>query len=142
MFDQRDSAKRPWLCEVKYRKDLADNWQEFRPKFKTAVRFAKAQGWRFRIITEQEIRVPKLENARFLLRYRDTIPDANLMQLLDEQLWELRETTPGALIQAIHRDEWNQARILPALWYMVATLQVGTDLHQPLNMNSPIWWKS
>jgi hypothetical protein len=25
---------------------------------------------------------------------------------------------------------------------MVATFQVGTDLHQPLNMNSSIWWKS
>ena len=142
MFDRMGATKRPWLCEVKYREDLAANWEALRPKFKAAVRFAKVQGWRFRIVTEQEIRVPKLVNARFLLRYRDTIPDANLMQLLDERLQELRETTPGALIQAIHRDEWNQARLLPALWYMVATFQVGTDLHQPLNMNSPIWWKS
>ena len=47
---------KPWLCEVKYRSDLAENWHELRPKFKSAVRFANAQGWRFRIMTEVEIR--------------------------------------------------------------------------------------
>lgn len=142
VFDQRnDSPRKPWLCEVKYRDDLAENWRELRPKFKAAIRFAKTQGWRFRIITEQEVRTPKLENARFLLRYRDVIPDADLMQLVDDGLQELRETTPASLVQAICRDEWNRARLLPALWYMVATFQVGVDLQEPLNMNTPIWWK-
>lgn len=138
MFGQPCS---PWLCEVKYRADLAKDWQELRPKFKAAISFAKAQGWRFRIITEQEVRTPKLENARFLLRYRNAIPDADLMQLVDDGLQEMRETTPAGLMQAIHRDEWNQARLIPVLWYMVATFQVGVDLDQSLNMNSPIWWK-
>ncbi len=138
MFGQPCS---PWLCEVKYRADLAKDWQELRPKFKAAISFAKVQGWRFRIITEQEVRTPKLENARFLLRYRNAIPDADLMQLVDDGLQEMRETTPAGLMQAIHRDEWNQARLIPVLWYMVATFQVGIDLEQPLNMNSPIWWK-
>ena len=63
------------------------------------------------------------------------------MQLVDDGLQEMRETTPAGLMQAIHRDEWNQARLIPVLWYMVATFQVGVDLDQSLNMNSPIWWK-
>ena len=140
-FGRSSAGATPWLCEVKYRVDLAKDWHELRPKFKAAVHFARCQGWRFRIITEQEVRTPKLENARFLLRYRNTIPDSDLMQVVDDGLQEMRETTPAGLMQAIHRDEWNQARLIPVLWYMVATFQVGIDLEQPLNMNSPIWWK-
>lgn len=140
-FGRSSAGATPWLCEVKYRADLAKDWHELRPKFKAAVHFARSQGWRFRIITEQEVRTPKLENARFLLRYRNAIPDADLMQVVDAGLQEMRETTPAGLMQAIHRDEWNQARLIPVLWYMVATFQVGIDLEQPLNMNSPIWWK-
>lgn len=141
MFGKSHVSTLPWLCEVKYRADLAKYWLELRPKLRAAVHFAKCQGWRFRIITEQEVRTPKLENARFLLRYRNAIPDADLMQLIDDRLQEMRETTPAGLMQAIHRDEWNQARLIPVLWYMVSTFQVGADLDQPLNMNSPIWWK-
>lgn len=131
--------KQPLLCEIKYRKDLMANWNELRPKFKAAIRFAKAQGWRFKIITESEIRDIYFENARFLLRYRNPIPDANVMQLLYDKLEDMRETTPSGLIKAAYKDEWNQAKALWVLWYMVATFQIGVDLHSPLTMDSPIW---
>ena len=133
-------SRKPLLCEIKYRSDLKKGWTTFRPKFKAAIRHARQQGWRFKIITEKEVQTPKLLNARFLLRYRNQIPDADIMQMIFEHLQELRESTPNGLIQTIHRDEWNQARLIPAIWYLVATFQVGADLDQSLNMNSPIWW--
>jgi len=30
MFDRMGATKRPWLCEVKYREDLAANWEALR----------------------------------------------------------------------------------------------------------------
>jgi hypothetical protein len=129
----------PWLCEVKYRDELREKWLELRPKFKAAVRFAKAQGWRFRIVTEEEIRTPYLANVRFLMRYRLPYPDANLMQIAVDRLAEMRETDAEGLIKAIYHDEWNQAMMLSVIWYLVATFQIGADLHQPLTMKSRIW---
>ncbi|HXE97278.1 MAG TPA: Tn7 transposase TnsA N-terminal domain-containing protein, partial [Dongiaceae bacterium] len=49
---------KPWLCEVKYRDDLRENWQVYRPKFKAAIKYARKHGWRFRIITEKEVHTP------------------------------------------------------------------------------------
>jgi hypothetical protein len=135
------SDKIPWVCEIKYREDLKQNWKELRPKFKAAHRFCRAQGWRFRILTEDRIRTPYLDNARFLLRYRNPIPDAALMEILDKRLEDMRETTPLGLVRAIYRNEWNQAKLIPVLWYMVATFQIGIDLQEPLTMESAIWWK-
>lgn len=59
--------KPPLLAEVKYRQDLFRNWNELKPKFKAARAFSREQGWQcFRIFTENEIRTPYLENAKFL----------------------------------------------------------------------------
>jgi hypothetical protein len=128
------------LYEVKYRSELAQHWSELRPKFRAAVRFARTHGWRFKIITEVEIRTPYLENAKFLLSFvRQGPAEEAHMDMLDEQIRQLRNTTPSELLGRIFQDEWNQARLLPSLWYMVGTRQIGFDMDAKLTMNSPIW---
>ena len=139
-----DGGRKPCLCEIKYREDLSRNWADYKPKFQAAHRFAGERDWTFKIVTEREIRIPRLDNARFLMRYLKTVQwkaDSSLAQLLDMRLAEMRETTPATLIEATSYDEKNKARLLPTLWYLIATLQIGVDLDRPLNMNSPIWWK-
>jgi len=59
----------PLLREVKYRSDLREQWLDLKPTFRAAVRFARAQGWRFKLVTEAEIRTPYLENARFVREF-------------------------------------------------------------------------
>jgi TnsA-like endonuclease N terminal len=61
---------KPLLVEIKYRKDLFKNWADLKPRFRAARRYAREQGWEFRIITEVEIRTPYLKNVLFLLGYR------------------------------------------------------------------------
>jgi TnsA endonuclease N terminal len=68
LTDQQD--RQPVLYEVKYRDDLRANWGDYKPKFKAARRYAREQGWAFRLITEREIRTPYLKNAKFLRAYR------------------------------------------------------------------------
>lgn len=138
--DLPDTVDRiPELCEIKYRDDLRDHWQKYKARFKAARRYAKAQGWRFRIITEREIRTPYLENARFLRPYRDNEADNPHCTLLLERLHALRETDPQTLIASFYRDRWNQAQVIPALWHLVATGYISTDLTLPLNMHSRLW---
>jgi len=128
------------LYEVKYRDELRREWQDLRPKLRAAVHFARTQGWRFKIVTEVEIRSPYLDNAKFLLPFvRQGPVEEEHMDLLDEQLRQLRHATPAELLAAAFQDSWNQARLLPSLWYLVGTRQVGTDLSAKLTMTSPIW---
>lgn len=133
------------VYEVKYRSDLRENWQQLKPKFQTALRFCKQNGWRFKLITEVEIHTDFLRNAQFLLPYRQhglagTYSEP-YMDLLYETLRELKQSTPNALIQHIFQNEDNQAKLLPVLWYLIATQQVGVDLNQPITMKSTIWFK-
>ncbi|WP_288843085.1 TnsA endonuclease N-terminal domain-containing protein [uncultured Deefgea sp.] len=128
------------LYEVKYRSELKQLWSELRPKFRAAVRFARAQGWRFKLITDIEIRSTYLENAKFLLSFvRQGPSDEAHMDLLDEQIKRLQQTTPTELLSSVFQDEWNQAKLLPTLWYLIGTRQIGADLDIKLTMNSPIW---
>jgi hypothetical protein len=43
------------------------------------------------------------------------------------------------LIGAIRLDATGQAQLIRVLWHLVATFQVGVDLHEPLTMKSRIW---
>lgn len=130
---------KPWLCEVKYRGDLWENWQEYRPKFKAAVHFAKKNGWRFRIITEKEVRTPFLKNARFLFSYRTIVPDVADIRLILDTLYQLRETDPENLLLALSQDRWHRAALMPTLWHLVAWKRVGVDFTLPVTMRSRIW---
>lgn len=44
------------LYEVKYRSELRESWTELKPKFKAALKYTRSKGWRFKLITENEIR--------------------------------------------------------------------------------------
>jgi len=128
------------LYEVKYRAELREKWEELRPKFRAAIRFARAQGWRFKLISEREIRTTYLDNARFLLPYvRQGPPPVADMDLLDAMLRGRREANVEQLLQVACQDQWNRARLLPAAWYLVGTFHFGADLHSPLTMHSLLW---
>lgn len=136
------SGTSPTLFEVKYRSDLKKDWAVLRPKFKVAIRYAKAQGWRFRIATEVEIRTPYLANAHFLLpflRRNSSLPSDDA--LLKSALSSLPEATPEILLNHITDNEQERVRLLPILWRMISLHEIGADLDQRLSMNSPLWSK-
>ncbi|WP_300320763.1 TnsA endonuclease N-terminal domain-containing protein [Idiomarina sp.] len=127
------------LCEVKYRSELQRKWADFKPKFKAAIKYAKLKGWRFKLVTEDEIRTPFMENARFLLPYLSESLDESHEALLLEQLISLRECSVDALIKSIFNDKWAQAELIHSLWWLIASRRVSTDLNKPLTMSSRIW---
>lgn len=133
------------IYEVKYRSDLRKNWRELKPKFQAALHFCKSHGWHFKLITELEIHTDYLCNVRFLLPYQQNGLSGEYseayMTLLDESLRELKKSTPKQLIQQTFQDEYNQAKLLPVLWYLIAERKIGADLNQPLTMQSAIWFK-
>lgn len=134
-------GRSPWLCEVKYRADLKKDWADLHPKLRRGIRLARQNGWRFRLITEKEIRTPYLRNIRFLAPFRDInnrqFPAASVKKILD-QLQSTGETTPSALVQSLSPDVWQQAEWLPVLWHLMANHRVAADLECELGMDSRI----
>ena len=134
---QRDH--RSVLYEIKYRDDLRTHWHEYRAKFKAARRYARSQGWRFRLITEREIRTPYLKNVKFLRQYRARRFDCGDSHQMLTILAERGETEPETLLALLSPDRWERARLLPVLWHLIAIGEVGADLTVPLTMSSRIW---
>lgn len=134
------SSLPPTLCEVKYRHDLSRHWPEYKPKFRAAWRYAQRQGWRFRIITEREIRTPRLTTIRFLLRYRHLQIDEMDLEPLLAMIPCRGEITPETVLAAAAGgDRRRQAGLITALWHLVATERIGIDFTQPLTMHSRLW---
>jgi hypothetical protein len=130
----------PLLAEVKFREDLFKYWKELKPKFKAARAYSRDRGWqRFRIFTENEIRTPYLENAKFLRGFTrlELVPDE--AHLLLGNLATLCTTTPQSLLLACNEDPMRGAELMPTLWQLIALRHIGCDLAERLTMESPIW---
>lgn len=127
------------VYEVKPRETLRAEWSKFRARFRAAMRHCRQQGWRFRIVTEREIRTPFLRNATFLRRYRNLPPDPVIEEVLMRSLTALGETTPQELLACAYWTPESRALAIPYLWKFVATHRIGTCLISPLTMSSLIW---
>ncbi len=129
----------PVLCEVKYRDDLRQHWTEYKSKFKAARHYARERGWRFRLITEREIRTPFLDNVKFLRQYQALAVDEAEQSMLLQALAQRPTTDVEGLLTAVTTDRWRRAQLLPVLWHLVAQRQVGVDLRHALTRGSRLW---
>ena len=139
---------KPLLCEIKYRKDLKKNWKELKPKFKAAIEYTRKNNWRFKIITEKEIRNQYLENAKFLNNYKENKIDRlgfltgiNEIdfKLLMFNIEEIKITTPEELMMMSSSNKEKQGEFLYTIWYLVANFWIKCDLSKPLTIKSEIW---
>ncbi|HIM96914.1 MAG TPA: heteromeric transposase endonuclease subunit TnsA [Gammaproteobacteria bacterium] len=132
-------AHAPILYEIKYRADFRENWKTLIPKFRAAKDYCLSRGWVFRVFTENEIRTSYLDNVKFLTPYKErTIPD-DLKHTILLHLYDLKNTDADLLLSAICRDKMNRARLIPALWHLIAQGEIGSELTEPLTMRSSIW---
>lgn len=126
------------LAEVKYRDEYRENFHDLKQRFRAAQRYAKEQGWQFRVFTEREIRTPFLKNARFLTSFRSHPPDQARERLILQYIEVHPETTPKDVVDALGTDQMERARFLPVLWKLVANFQIAADLSAPLGMRCRI----
>lgn len=131
----------PTLFEVKYRSDLQKNWSDLKPKFKAAIRYCKETQWRFKIITEVEIRTTTLKSVTFLSSYVNGEYISGLSRRTQAVLSVLPLddiVTIAELQNKLSSDPWMQAEYTPAIWHLIATGKLYTDLSVPLTMASSI----
>lgn len=127
------------VFEVKPYEELRAEFAKYRQRFRKMVRHCREQGWRFKIVTENEIRTPYLSNAKFLRKYRTLASQSLYMEQLLYSMKALGPTTPQALLAMAYLHEEKRMAALPELWRMVALREINADLNVPLTMQSPIW---
>lgn len=125
------------LVEVKTQADLDVNANLYAPKFAAATTYCVTRGWRFVKMTEKDIRTPRLENLKFLRRYRNIKPEK---AQLDRVLHILngfggKSSSEKVLVQLgeIDREDW-----LPVLWHMLLTRQLFTNIEVSMPVDVPL----
>lgn len=129
---------RPLLVEVKPEAEWRRHWQEWKPKWRTAHRYAREQGWDFRIFDETRIRDAVFENTRFLERFkRMSFPPEEIQSVLENL--ELIGCARLERILAQHFMGHYEAEGTSLLWHLVATGRIECDLSRPVDNFTELW---
>lgn len=130
-----DPARPPWLVEIKYASDSALLAGELEAKFTAARTYAADQGWRFGLVTDQDIRTPYLTNITFLLPYRKRHIDPRLrLSLFGHAPMNVQQLAA----HVAHQAAMEVPQVIAAIWGLVARRELGADLHHPLTTQSII----
>jgi hypothetical protein len=104
----RRRAERSELIEVKYQADLRAQGARLAPAFEAAQTWACERHATFRIVTEREIRGPRLKNAQRLLPLRDAPLDREIAELALIAARLLQPPTFGSLLMSWARASPNR----------------------------------
>lgn len=123
------------LVEIKYQEELLRKADELTPKFDAAAVYANERGWIFEVWSEIDIRNQRLVNAKFLVPFTRQTPDPGVAARLINhfQSTGAAETTVEDLLKSCWRDRTERTRGIRAVWSLVASRRLLTDLDQALN---------
>jgi hypothetical protein len=133
-YGSNHQPRRSLLAEVKHTSDLARNHDEYAPKFALAQEYAAERDWDFRVITEKEIRTPRLASLKFLREYLNVDPEpghvGGILAALEE---EGRPMALNVLLDRLCESESARLQIVPVIWHLAALQQIMIDLEQPID---------
>ncbi|HEY9017760.1 TnsA endonuclease N-terminal domain-containing protein [Thiomicrospira sp.] len=136
-----DTYRKSLLIEVKPDNILEKRIDELRPKFKTGMRFAKANDMVFKIFSESKIRTPKLKNLQMISRYKRYRYSSDEENRIIEHLHNVGHTRIDHLLCFLYITEEQRSIALGQIWQLVWNKKIGCDLTLPLNLQTVVWLK-
>ena len=134
----RQAPRPSLLVEVKPEAKWRAHWREWTPKWNAARRYAREQGWLFRIQDETRIRDTILANIQFLGRYRMGdycgYDAAAVLQHVRKKGSVSIDRLLAHFFGGIYR-----SRGTSLLWHLMARQQLVCDMSQPLSMITDVW---
>lgn len=116
----------PRLIEVKYQAELRKQAEFLKGPFAAGRIWCSLRGWEFAVLTENQIRGPRLANAKRLFRFRDHPVDPPTRTMI---LALLDQPKPIAELQL-------GPDLLPTLWALIAQGQIVIPLDLPITPSS------
>lgn len=131
------SSRRPWLVEVKPREECVGQFRPFLRKFRAARAYARSRDWHFCVLTEAAIRGQRLQNLKFLHRFR-SYPKQEVVQREIEAIVNRESVTVGELLRLLEARSLAREIAVGEIWRMVAHGQLAVDLDKPINNAVPL----
>lgn len=130
------------LVEVKPKIKLDQEFSKLRLKFKAGIKYAKTQGWKYRIYHEDRIRDEKLDNIAYLQRfYKLEYPAADISYLMDG-LEEMGHCPMDSFLAIMYAKTKDRAIGQSLIWHLIATKKMACPMHIRFRPNMPIWVNS
>jgi hypothetical protein len=136
------AGRRPLLVEVKPRAVLRADWLDLRPKFKAAARYARDNGWEFRIFDEGRIRDATWENAMFLRPYRGQTFARQEVQPVLDTLRSMGDAPVQYLVGRHFLTDPERLRGYALIWSLLARGEIECDFARPLAWDTDVWMPS
>lgn len=133
---------KPWLCELKYRQDLRENFSIYKTKFKAAKKYAAEKGWEFCLIDES-IRGNLLNNAKFLLNFKDREFNSAIKDDVLEVLIKIQKEK-NSFTHRSFREEFGQSFEVKAIgvaeyWRLVWNKTILFDYNEKISLDTEMW---
>jgi hypothetical protein len=127
------------LAEIKPTAILQSNIDQFKDRFDAARRYANDRDWEFSIWTENEIRCPRLDNAKFLLPFKSQPFDDSISKAVQLKLSEYREGTEiSKLAQCNGSSLAMKGATLHTIWCLIAIGALTASQELELTMESTV----
>lgn len=133
-----DDYPKPLLVEVKPRSEIQEHWSDWKNKFRAAHRYAKEQGWAFKIYDESRIRDVSLENIRFLQRYKPMNCDPEDIAALISTVKSKGCVQFDYLLER-HYGGIYLAEGIAHIWHLLATGKIECDITLSLSKKTELW---
>lgn len=129
----------PELREVKSSLDLEKNATKYAAKFEAALAYCEQRGWSFRIITEKDIRVPRLANVKFVRAYENQEHPPCMVSEVLKRMADMGPTDSLMLLNRLSSDLDQQLQWLPVIWHLVAKRKIDVDWDLKFGSSVQLW---
>jgi hypothetical protein len=130
---------RPMLIEVKPSEKLQKHFNEFRPRFKVATKYAMENGYIFKIYDEKRIRGQELKNINFIARHKNLQYNPDEEERILNHLKAVGHTTIEHLLTHLYVTDVQRGIGLGQTWHLLASKKISCDIRLPLNQHTVIW---
>ena len=127
------SARKPLLGEIKHTEDLEKNRDKYAQKFEAAKKYAEEREWEFCVVTERDIRIPRLDALKFLREYLNIDPDseqaARVVGAMEDAGGKMEV---DALLNKLCSTDVERLTMIPVVWNLAATRHIVVDMDKPI----------
>jgi len=127
------------LIEVKPRNILRKKFQQLKPKFKIAMKYAQQNDMIFKIYDEGRIRGEYFRNISFLKRYQNLKYDESEEQRILEYLEMVGNTAIDHIIEYLYATSVQKGIALGHIWHLMANKKIVCLFDEPLNQSTVVW---
>ncbi len=143
-FEQPDEIitrirRKPLLIEVKPRNILRKKFEELRPKFKIAMKYAYENDMIFKIYDENKIRGQYFQNVSFLKRYKSLHYSKEEEQRILEYVEVMGNPTIDNVLVYLYDTDVQKGMALGQIWHLLANKKLHCPYGEPLNYFTEIW---